>query len=50
MAYQYSCDEDPFQIRSEDRDEVIDYVREHAQEKHGMSMDRDDVESGIQEV
>ena len=41
------CD---FQVRSEDQDEVVNMVQEHAQQKHGMAVDRSDVESGMQQV
>ena len=52
MAHQYSCGMDgcDFQVRSEDENEVVDMVQEHAQNKHGTSMDRSDVETGMQEV
>ena len=52
MAYQYACQMDgcDFQVRSEDQNEVVNMVQEHAQQKHGMAIDRSDVESGMQEV
>lgn len=52
MANQYTCQMDncAFQVRSEDQDEVVNMVQEHAQQKHGMAIDRSDVESGMQEV
>lgn len=52
MAYQYTCgmEDCAFQVRSEDQEEVVSKVQEHAQNKHGMAMDRDDIEGGMQEV
>lgn len=49
-AYRYTCTDDAFQVRSENRDEVIDMVRDHAQDTHDMSMSREDVEDGLEEV
>jgi predicted small metal-binding protein len=41
------CD---FMVRANDENEVIDMVQEHAREQHGMSMDRNDVQNGIQQA
>lgn len=49
-AYQYSCSACAFQVRSEDRDEVTELVRAHAQNTHDMSMSGDDVADGLEEV
>lgn len=52
MAYQFTCtaEDCAFQIRSEDRDEVIDFVQEHADEMHSLDMSRGDVRDGLQQV
>lgn len=52
MAHQYTCEMEgcAFQVRSEDQNEVVNLVQEHAQQKHGMAVDRSDVESGMQQV
>ncbi len=36
-------------VRADDENEVVDMVQEHAQNKHGMSMDRNDIQSAIQQ-
>jgi predicted small metal-binding protein len=46
MAHQYECSECAFMIRSDDDDEVIDHVRTHAQDAHGMQVADDDVRAG----
>jgi predicted small metal-binding protein len=48
-GYQYTCSEDAFRIRSEDRDEVVESVQEHAQEKHDMDMSRQEILGGMEE-
>lgn len=48
MAQQYTCAECAFRVRSEDENELIDLVRTHADDKHDMSMSRQDVRSGME--
>lgn len=48
-GYQYTCDADAFRIRSEDRDEVVERVQEHAQTKHDMDVSREDILDGMEE-
>lgn len=44
MAYQVDCTEDDdFMVQSEDESEVIDVIKRHAEQKHGMDMNDDDV-------
>lgn len=52
MAHQYACQMQgcEFEVRSEDQNEVVSFVQNHAQEKHGMAVDRNDIESGMQTV
>lgn len=54
-AYQYTCDpgegqECAFRIRSEDRDELVEIVREHSRNKHGMDVSADEIRAGLEEV
>jgi len=52
MANQFECTQDgcDFMVRANSEDEVIQHVREHAQDKHGMSMQAADVRSGMESV
>lgn len=50
MANQYSCSACGFQVQSDDEDEVVDHVREHADEMHGMDMSEADIRDGIEEI
>ena len=50
MAHHFSCDQDPFEITSENRDELIEMVQQHAQNTHDMEMERSDIEEGMQET
>lgn len=46
MAREYQCSACEFMIRSEAEDELIDFVRQHADEVHELSMSADDVREG----
>lgn len=48
-GYQYTCSDDAFRIRSEDRNEVVKLVQDHAQSKHDMEMAQQDVLDGMEE-
>jgi predicted small metal-binding protein len=37
-------------IRSEDENEVVRLVRDHAENTHGISVSRDDVQNGMEEA
>ncbi len=37
-------------VRANDQNEVVNMVEQHAQNKHGMSMDRNDIESEIKQT
>jgi predicted small metal-binding protein len=50
MVHQYSCGACAFQIRSEDDDEVVELVQNHAKEAHGMDVSTGDVRDGWEEV
>lgn len=50
MVHQYSCDACAFQVRSEDDDELIELVQNHAGEAHDMDVSKRDVRSGWEEV
>lgn len=50
MAHQYTCSECAFQIRSEKDDELIEFVRTHADDAHGLGMSRADVRDGWEQV
>lgn len=48
-GYQYTCTDDAFRVRSEDRDEVVELVQDHAQSKHDMDMAREEILGGMEE-
>lgn len=48
-GYQYTCADDAFRVRSEDRDEVVELVQDHAQTKHDMDVSRQDILDGMEE-
>lgn len=51
MAYQVDCTQDDgFMVRSEDRQEVVGMIQEHAREKHDMTLSDDDARDMIQET
>jgi predicted small metal-binding protein len=50
MAHQYSCGACAFQVRSEDDDELIELVRNHAEERHEMEVAPRDVRDGWVEI
>ncbi|WP_158058670.1 DUF1059 domain-containing protein [Halorussus halophilus] len=52
MAHQFECTQQDceFMVRANDENEVVDMVREHAQNKHGMSMDRGDIQNAMQQA
>ena len=51
MAYQVDCSQDDgFMIKSDDEQEVIEHVKEHAKEKHDMDMSDDDARDMIQQT
>lgn len=50
MARQYSCSACAFQVQSENEDEVIELVQNHAQEYHDMSPSDNDVRDGIEDA
>lgn len=40
---EFGCTECDFMIRSEDEDELIKLVQQHATDVHGMAIDRNDI-------
>lgn len=50
MVHQYECSECAFMARSEDDDELIGVVQQHADDAHQMQVAPDDVRAGWQEV
>ncbi len=43
MAYQVNCpQEDEFMIQSEDEDEALEMIKQHASHKHDMDLNDDD--------
>lgn len=49
MAYQVNCSQDDdFMVQSEDEQEVLDMVKQHAREKHDMSLSDDDARDMIE--
>lgn len=43
MAHQYTCSACEFQVRSEDEDEVVNYVQQHADVMHDLHLPRSEV-------
>lgn len=50
MVNQVDCTDCEFLIRDENEDELIELVQQHAENTHGMSASRTDVEGWITEV
>ena len=51
MAYQVECSQgDEFVIQSEDEGEVIEHVKQHAREKHGMELGDEDARGMIEQT
>jgi len=50
MAHQFSCSACGFQVRSENDDELIELVRNHAGEMHDMNVSPSDVRAGWEDV
>lgn len=50
MAHQYACSECSFMVRSENDDEVVEFVQQHAQDAHDMRVAADDVRGGWEMV
>ncbi|WP_082224655.1 DUF1059 domain-containing protein [Halolamina rubra] len=50
MAYQYECSDCAFMVRSDDDDELIEHVQQHADGAHGMQVAPDDVRAGWESV
>lgn len=53
MAYQMSCQDAgidcDFMIRSEDRDELVSMVQQHAKDTHNQDMSKSDVQDLMSE-
>ena len=47
--YQFKCNDDNFEVESDDKKEIIEMVQIHAKEKHGMNVSDEEVEKGIRE-
>lgn len=43
---EFECPQCGFMIRSENEDEMIKVVQQHATDTHGMAMDEDDIRDG----
>ena len=50
MVHQFTCSACSFQVRSDDDGEVVDFVQEHADEMHDMTISESDVRDGIENV
>jgi len=50
MAHQFSCSACGFQVRSENDDELIEHVQDHANEMHDMDVPPEDVRNGWESV
>lgn len=50
MAHQYACSNCAFMIRSDDDEEVVEHVQQHAENSHDMQVAADDVRAGWETV
>lgn len=50
MPNQFECSECGFMVRSENDDELIDFVQQHADDAHQMQVAPDDVRAGWESV
>jgi predicted small metal-binding protein len=50
MVHQFSCSACAFQVRSEDDDELIATVQNHARDHHEMELSPSDVRDGWEDV
>jgi len=50
MANQFECSDCGFMVRSENNDEIIEFVQQHAEDAHQMQVAADDVRAGWQSV
>ena len=51
MAYQINCtQEDEFMIQSEDENEVMSVIKQHAREKHDMELSDEDARNMMEET
>ena len=50
MAHQYACSDCSFMVRSENDDQVVEFVQQHANDAHGMGVAADDVRAGWETV
>ncbi|AHG05094.1 hypothetical protein HALDL1_02395 [Halobacterium sp. DL1] len=50
MAYQASCQEDEFMVKSDDEQEVLSNLKDHAHEKHDMEMSDDDARDMMEQT
>jgi predicted small metal-binding protein len=49
MPQQFTCSACAFQVRSDDEDELISHVQDHADHAHDMDMSAADVREGMEE-
>jgi|GEM_PF-615531 len=50
MARQFTCSECAFMVRSDDNNELIDLVQQHADKAHSMQVSQSDVRDGWESV
>lgn len=50
MTHRYGCSACAFEVRSPNDDELIDIVRQHANDRHGMNVSRAEVKEGWESV
>lgn len=49
-AHQYTCSACAFQVRSENEDEVVGIIQDHARGTHDMDMSEQDVRDGVENI
>lgn len=50
MTNEFACTECDFMIRSENDDELVKIVQQHATDRHGMAMQEDDIRGNWKSV
>ena len=51
MTYRVDCSqEDSFMVQTEDEDEAVAHIKQHAREKHDMELEDDDARGMVQQA
>lgn len=50
MTHRYDCSACSFEVQSPNDDELVDVVRQHANDEHGMNVSRGEVKENWEQV